>query len=383
MFIQTSYFFTAVLAAKFAKEKQIKSDQKIRATLLIPAHNEETVIEKTLHSIKKQLPKGDSVLVVADNCSDRTANLIREFSIINGEEFKVIERNDTSQRGKGFALDFGVKYLQSKRPEILIIIDADCCIGENAIELLKQNAIATQRPVQANYIIEDVSSSSLLGKVSTFALIVKNIVRQAGTKALGTPCILVGSGMAFLWKDINSIQLASKNIVEDMQMGIDLALLGSEPIYCHDATIRSILPIDEKTAMTQRKRWEHGGLQTIITQVPKLLKKGITDFRPTLIIHALDISIPPLSLLILLTTGSLLANSIISIYQQENAPLILSSITFSQLLIASLTAWWGWGKNTISFTELLKIPAYIFWKIPLYFSFILNREKKWVRTDRD
>ena len=383
MFIQTSYFFTVVLAAKFYKEKQIKSDKKVKATILIPAHNEETVIEKTLYSIKKQLPKGDNVLVVADNCNDRTAGLIRNFSTLNGKDFKVIERNDTSQTGKGYALDFGVKHLQSEPPEILIIIDADCSIGENAIDLLKQNAIATQRTVQANYLIEDKSSTSLLGKVSTFALIVKNIVRQAGTKVLGTPCILVGSGMAFPWKDINSIQLASANIVEDMQMGIDLALLGSEPIYCHDALIRSNLPTDEKTLLSQRKRWEHGAIQTLLTQAPKLLKEGITKSKPSLIIHALDIGLLPLSLLILLTTGALIVNSFLFLYQQGNTALILSSIMFLQLFVASFIAWWGWGKNTISFKELLKIPAYIFWKIPLYFSFILKREKKWARTERN
>ncbi|MEC9374393.1 MAG: glycosyltransferase, partial [Planctomycetota bacterium] len=79
-----------------------------RVGILIPAHNEETVLPRTLTMLMPQLREGDVCLVIADNCTDQTASA----AIALGA--KVVQRNDDSRRGKGWALDFGMRSLRER-----------------------------------------------------------------------------------------------------------------------------------------------------------------------------------------------------------------------------------------------------------------------------
>src|ERR1700683_5764217 len=82
-----------------------------RVAVIVPAHNESAGIRVALDSVMPQLMPGDRLVVVADNCTDDTA----QVAAAAGAE--VVERHDTSRRGKGCALDFGVRYLQLDPPE--------------------------------------------------------------------------------------------------------------------------------------------------------------------------------------------------------------------------------------------------------------------------
>jgi cellulose synthase/poly-beta-1,6-N-acetylglucosamine synthase-like glycosyltransferase len=93
-----------------------------RIAVLVPAHDEADGIASTIDSILPQLKTGDRLLVVADNCSDITARIASE----KGAE--VIERQDQENRGKGFALDFGIKFLARNPPEVVVVVDADCTV---------------------------------------------------------------------------------------------------------------------------------------------------------------------------------------------------------------------------------------------------------------
>ena len=118
-----------------------------RIAILVPAHNESSGLGPTLESIKPQLLAGDRLLVVADNCTDDTAAVAAE----SGAE--VIVRSDNSKFGKGYALDFGIKHLATSPPEIVIVIDADCKIADGAFDQLAITCAATNRPVQAHYLM--------------------------------------------------------------------------------------------------------------------------------------------------------------------------------------------------------------------------------------
>ena len=57
-----------------------------------------------------------------------------------------------------------------------------------------------------------------------------------------------------------------------MQLGLDLALDGNAPLFCDGAHVTGRLPTQQKIAYGQRARWEHGHLQTLLTQVPRMFK---------------------------------------------------------------------------------------------------------------
>ncbi|MGC3971366.1 MAG: glycosyltransferase family 2 protein [Pirellulales bacterium] len=96
--------------------------------MLIPAHNEETVLAATLESVQSQCRPGDRMLVVADNCTDRTSDVARRAGAI------VVERHDLQRRGKGFALDWGVRRLETEPPEVVIVVDADCVLAPGSLD---------------------------------------------------------------------------------------------------------------------------------------------------------------------------------------------------------------------------------------------------------
>ncbi|PSB19335.1 glycosyl transferase [Phormidesmis priestleyi ULC007] len=351
--------------------------QDTRVVVLVPAHNEAMGIRSTLVGLLAILKKQDRLVVIADNCSDATAEVARAAGAI------VIERQDLTRIGKGYALDYGLRFTETDPPDVVVIVDADCQVEPKAIETLTQRALATGRPMQATYLMEQPSSASPKHSISAFAFKVKNLVRPSGLGRLGLPCLLTGTGMAFPWSVIGSVDLASSHIVEDMKLGLDLTIAGYAPVFCSDANVTGRLPQHDQAAETQRTRWEHGHLQSILTYVPVLLKAALQKRRFDLLALALDLCVPPLSLLVVLWIGFSLSALVATCFGASWIPTGLLAITGLVLISAIFAAWAKFGRADLPLRELLAIPFYILWKVPLYFNFLIRPQKTWVRTERD
>lgn len=351
------------------------SDKSI--AVLIPAHNESSGIIPTLNSICSQLGSQDRVIVVADNCDDDTA----EIASKNGAE--VVQRNDLKNRGKGYALDFGIKHLSKSPPDVVIIIDADCIVEENVLKRLAELAFVYLRPIQALYLMYS-RNDDIKSKVSEFAWIVKNLVRPLGYANLGFPCQLMGTGMAFKWSIISETDLANGNIVEDMKLGIDLALAGSPPLFDISSQVISYFPLDTEVSAGQRKRWEHGHLAMILTESPRLFLGGLRKRDISLVAMAFDLLVPPLALLVIfILSFTALTGVIYFVHELGGLAFILSMLAFVLLTFAISIAWLGWGRNIISLRDLFYVPIYIIKKLPHYFKFLSNRQNTWNKTNRD
>jgi cellulose synthase/poly-beta-1,6-N-acetylglucosamine synthase-like glycosyltransferase len=118
-------------------------DSSERVAVVVPAHNESIDLLPTLADIKAQLRAGDRLLVVADNCSDDTV------AVAVAADAGVVVRNDSVKKGKGYALDFGLRHLGTDPPDVVIIVDADCRLADTAIDRLTAACALTNRPVQA------------------------------------------------------------------------------------------------------------------------------------------------------------------------------------------------------------------------------------------
>lgn len=345
--------------------------------ILMPAHNEAMVIESAISTVKSQMYSTDRLVIIADNCTDATASIAERCGA------NVIERKNEQQLGKGYALDFGIRYLKQDAPDIVIMVDADCKIQPGALDKISALAIQTCRPVQATYLLTQGSTPSPKEMISTFAFKVKNLVRPLGMHRLRQPCLLTGSGMAFPWSVIQTMDLANGNLVEDMHLGLTLAIAGHPPIMCPDALVLGEQPQSSSVALTQRTRWEHGHLKTLLTSVPSLFWEGVKQRRLSLIAIALDISIPPLALLVSLWGTTAVIITMLTIFSRALLPLIMIYSAGFSLVTAIALSWHGFARTDIPMNKLIYIPIYILWKLPLYFNFLLNPEKKWIRTKRD
>ncbi|MDJ0694387.1 MAG: glycosyltransferase family 2 protein [Mastigocoleus sp. MO_188.B34] len=348
-----------------------------KVTILIPAHDEESVICATLKQLSLARKPEDKVVVIADNCQDRTAEIARAAGAT------VIERYNSDLKGKGYALDYGLNFLENDPPDVVIFVDADCYVESSAIDMLVAQAIYTGKPVQASYLMEAPPNPRYKDLISNFAFKVKNLVRFEGLKRLGLPCLLTGTGMAFPWKVIRSIDLASGHITEDMKLGMDLTLAGYEPVFCSQAIVKGYLPSDNEAATKQRTRWEHGHLQTLLTYVPQMLLEAFQQKRLRLFLSALDLSVPPLSLLVVMWSTFLGISLLVGILGISWIPAMILTVAGCCLLLAISIAWVKFGRADIPLHKLLIIPIYVLWKIPIYLKFLVKPQKVWERTKRE
>jgi cellulose synthase/poly-beta-1,6-N-acetylglucosamine synthase-like glycosyltransferase len=355
----------------------LENTPRPKTTILIPAHNEAAQITEVIQVLQAQLTEQDQVIVIADNCHDDTAELAR------GTGVKVLEREHKTDRGKGYALAYGMEQIQDNPPEVLVILDGDCIIKPDTIKNITCQAIATGRPVQATYLMEQPDNPSLRDSISMFSIKVKNLVRLLGLNRLGWHSLLTGSGMAFPWPLISQVSLAGSKTTDDMQLTVDLALAGSTPVFCEHALVMGRLMKDQD-AQSQRSRWEHGHLEMILVEVPRLLKGFIKTGRWAALGLALDILIPPLSLLVMAWIASLIIFWLVAIFTTVSSiPAVVVTVAGGFLLTGVLLAWSKFGRADLPFTSLVVIPFYILGKIPIYLKFLVNPQSRWLKTERD
>ena len=189
--------------------------------------------------------------------------------------------------------------------------------------------------------------------------------------------------MAFPWSIIRSVSLGSSNIVEDMQLSLDLAIAGHPTVFCPEAKVTGCLPQQQQAAKSQRTRWEHGHLQTLLTQTLRLTTDSVQQKSFDLLAIALDLSVPSLSLLIVIWLAAFAASLLAATFGISPIPAVFLAVQGLLILVSIVGAWAKFGRADISGATLLYVPFYILWKIPVYLGFILKRQTKWVRTERD
>jgi cellulose synthase/poly-beta-1,6-N-acetylglucosamine synthase-like glycosyltransferase len=360
-----------------AAPSAITAGRRPRLAVLIPAHNEQLVIEQTLASVSGALAASDRLLVVADNCNDRTAELAHSAGA------EVVVRNDSERRGKGYALQFGLRALALDPPEVVVVVDADCLVEPQTAGILARLAATTQRPVQALNLTDRNPATGPIQAVSLLGNHFTNLVRPLGLLRLGVPCRLTGTGMAFPWQLAVNMPLAGANLVEDMQLGIDLALRGHWPLFCAEARVTSALPTGDRAFVSQRTRWEHGHLHTAVTQIPRLLVAAVRQSSWRLATMALDLSIPPLTLLVAVWLTSTILSSLAWWLGGSTLPLALLGGGGAALVAALGLGWAVFCRRQVPLLTVVAVPHYMLCKLPIYAGFLVRRQHDWIRTERN
>lgn len=347
-----------------------------KIAVLVPAHNEQEGLLFTLQSLKLQLGEGDRLLVVADNCSDNTAALARSAGA------EVVERFNTAQQAKGYALDYGVRHLAAAPPDVLVIVDADCQLGAGAVELLARAALFSGRPVQALNLMKAPANAGLKLRLAEFAWRIKNWVRPLGWQQLNWPCQLMGTGMAFPWTMAQRMDLANGDLVEDMKLGANLAMAGTPPLFCVQALVTSEFPVGDSAQKNQRKRWEHGHLTILRSLAPRLLWGALHTRNVTMLAMALDLMVPPVTLLAALLGAVWTTALAFALWPGVIGPFLLATFVLLVFVLSIFLAWHRWGRTLVSGPEWLQVPIYLVFKLPLYLGYLFRRQKTWVRTER-
>jgi cellulose synthase/poly-beta-1,6-N-acetylglucosamine synthase-like glycosyltransferase len=293
--------YLVVLAiASFGRRTVEAAPPRSRIAVLVPAHDEEVLVGRCVTSLRQQSYPPDlfDIVVIADNCSDDTA----ECAAAAGA--KVLVRTAPDARGKGPALRWAADRVLEGDPALaaLAVVDADSVADPGLLIALVARLERGAPVVQAEYLgrNEDRSTKSEL-RAAAFLLFHR--VRFGGRAVLGLPCHLVGNGMLFSRQVLEDHPWDAFSSAEDLEYSVDLRLAGVRPVYAGDGRLAAPVVGSGRGARVQRLRWEGGRFYVVRTRLPRLLAEVIGRRRWSLLDAAVDLAVPPLGLL---ATGSFL-----------------------------------------------------------------------------
>jgi len=369
---------TEVMLALSSKEAaRAATGVRPRLAVLIPAHDEALGIRDTVRSLVPQLQNRDRLLVVADNCTDNTA------AVASAAGAEVIVRTHHTERGKGYALDFGVRHLEHDPPDVVLIVDADCHVVEGSVDVLAHACAQTGRPIQALNLSRAPPGANLTMRIAEFASTLKNRVRPLGLRRLGLPCQLTGTGMAFPWSCIIGATLATGHIVEDLTLGLQLASAGYPPLFSPEARVTSYFPASQDGFRSQRTRWEHGHIGVLLKNAAPLILQSLYVRNWRLLALGLDLAVPPIALLSLVVSSAWLLGAVLYVFMGAKLLFLTATLAAAVLAVSVLACWARFGRHILSLGSLAFGIVYAFRKVPLYLRFLARRQLSWVRTRRD
>jgi cellulose synthase/poly-beta-1,6-N-acetylglucosamine synthase-like glycosyltransferase len=262
-------------------------------------------------------------------------------------------------------------------------LDADCRLGEFAIRHLSDRAMATGRPVQSLYLMLAPQDAPASNGLNQFAWRVKNWIRPLGLGEVGLPTQLFGTGMAFPFRLLYARDLGNSRLAEDTALGIALASAGYPPLFTSDARVHSYFPVSQAGSEQQRERWEKGHLDNVADLVPRALAKSLRDRNLGLAALAIDMAVPPLSLLVLVTVLCEMLGGIAYMLGAPLAALAIPSLSTLLLVLGTVLAWTAVGRDVLSFRELLYLPLHVIQKFGFYQRIASGKATSvWIRTDR-
>lgn len=351
-------------------------DTPLRFLIVVPAHDEELMLGATLRSLGRlDYPPGAyEVAVVADNCTDRTA----QIAAAGGAH--VLERHDTSVVGKPAVLAWMAQRLGDFAwADAVVVVDADCEVSPNLLAALALRLDAGARAVQANYVVANPASSWLTGLRSA-AFTLDNYVKPLARARLGLSCGLFGTGMAFERALVQQLPWHAFLLTEDYEYHLQLVEAGERVAFAPEAWIASNMPTSLEASHSQHARWEGGRLQLIRAYVPRMLRDGVRLRDIQRVSAALDRLVAPHTILLPVTLAvALLALVAGSPTQVAVAAVLLAgqvAFVLGGLAIAR-TPWRTW-------LALLAAPGLIAWKAFLLAEQAIGRRPtKWLRSVRE
>ena len=387
--------FLLAAAALFARRTRPsgKIGTALRLAVIVPAHDEELMLAKTIQSLKAQSYPTDryEIVVVADNCTDKTADIARSLGAT------VLERVNLSERGKGYALNFAISHLLASPevPDGFLIVDADTWVTPEFLSAMSVRLASVSGPNglgawQARYGGLN-SQDGWRAALMTGAFDLVNHVKPMGREMLGLSVGLKGNGMAFSRAVAEQVVWPGGSLTEDLDYGLELARRFQVRVgYVPEVTVLAQMPADGTQASSQRARWEEGRARMVRERAIPLLLEGL--YRRNLLLWDMgwDLVVPPLAevagliaaWLLLITVGG-----VTHLLPHASAWIISGCLTALGLLVYILEGFRVSNAPPEAYRALIRAPFYACWKFALLLCRALRPRGngsgvEWVRTAR-
>ena len=321
------------------KPLKVKKDHKFMA--IIPAHNEEAVVGNLIESLKNQNYNKElyDIYVIADNCTDRTAQVARDAGAI------VYERFDPEKKTKGFALDWFIKQKIQENADYdaLCVFDADNIVDKNFIKNMNKKLCQGEDVVQGYRDIKNPTDSWITSGYALFYWTMHRFYHLARYN-VGLSPLLNGTGFMVRFDVLKPDGWQTKTLTEDIEFSLQRIIKGKKLGWATDAIVYDEQPVGFKQSWSQRSRWTVGHMQCI-KEYTKSLAKAIKDKKTMMNVDGFlyivgSIPMFVLTIILLLTNFLMYAGSAIT-----QADLMINILrylvpTFLFPIVTSMFAMW-------------------------------------------
>ena len=255
------------------KEKPllIKKDHKFMA--IIPAHNEETVVKNLIESLKKQdyNKKLLDIYVIADNCTDNTAEIAKSAGAI------VYERFDSEKKTKGYAMQWFLaqKLQENADYDAFCVFDADNIVNPDFITNMNKKLCQGEEIVQGYRDIKNPTDTWITAGYAIFYWTMNRFYHLARYN-LGLSPLINGTGFMVKFDVIRDSGWDTKTLTEDIEFSLKNIAVGRKLGWATDAIVYDEQPLGFRQSWKQRSRWTVGHLQCIKLYT-KDLARGVKE----------------------------------------------------------------------------------------------------------
>jgi len=249
-----------------------KITPRSRFAILVPAHNEATVIPHLIASLRAQTYPSHlfTTFVVADNCTDETSAVARSSGAV------VFERSDPVHSGKGPALDWLIDRVWTSAMEFdaVVIFDADNLVSPSFLQTMNGHLQRGDRVIQA-YLGTKNPGDSWMTRAICIEYVYVNRFFQRARHNLGLGTALGGTGMCIATPLLRQLGWRCASLTEDLEFQIRAILAGARPTLSWDAIVYDEKPLSLAAAFRQRQRWMQGFSSVAFRYMGQLLWRAI------------------------------------------------------------------------------------------------------------
>jgi cellulose synthase/poly-beta-1,6-N-acetylglucosamine synthase-like glycosyltransferase len=343
----------------------------IELAVVVPAHDEEGMIARTVLSLKAS-DRTAPVFVVAHNCTDGTAEAAAKAGAT------VLVLDNPRLRGKGAALRHGFQAALKSGANAVLVVDADSVVSANLMTVTRAALAAGAEATQCRYELERpvAGASSPLARLRRLAFRGMNVLRARGRAGWGLSAGIFGNGFALAASVLKQVPFDADSIAEDLEYHTKLVAAGLHVVFVEESWVHAQSPVSGAARASQEARWE-GGRFRVASQATRRLVSAAMHGR----LGALETLGEVWSLPLSRGVFALLLTLALPVHWLHVFALSCAAVTVLYVMQAAALGEEPW----LDLAALAVAPVYLAWKAmitPLVMKQSRSRAE-WARTKRE
>ena len=350
-----------------------------RFIIVIPAHDEASVIRATVNRLLAiDYPAHlYSIHIVADHCSDNTAEIARHAGAV------VHERNEGPRTGKGAALSWLFQsILEKDQCDAIVIFDADTQVDPEFLRVMNWRLAQGDQIIQGQHIICN-SNQGWYPALTWAMFLVDNRFQNLGRSNLGWSAKNMGDSICF-HVDILQKLGWGEGLTEDYHLRFQLLLKGMRIVYEPCAIGYGEAPLTWSRARAQRARWLRGTTDTSKQYIKNLIVEGMKRRNLAMLDGALQASFPSYSTLSVLVMSILAIQVPIDYFNESIFLWPLTAAWIAMVVLLLIYPLFGLALERAPFRAYIAIllgTYFILWRTWLALtSRFGGKQVTWIRT---